>query len=67
MMTKKDYIRAAAITRTYYQQAGSNARMLGGADNVRDAFISLFQSDNPRFDVERFRTACEPETVKKTG
>jgi hypothetical protein len=29
------------------------------------SFIDLFTDDNPRFDVERFVIACEPEVGKK--
>lgn len=55
MMTKKDYVRAAEICRDEY----------AGDRNVMHAFIDLFTDDNPRFDVERFVIACEPEIGKK--
>lgn len=29
-------------------------------DCVRDALVSIFTADNPRFDAERFNKACEP-------
>lgn len=57
-MTRKDYVRAAAIVRTYYQQAGTNPRMLGAADCIKEAFTNFFRSES-NFDVTRFESACE--------
>lgn len=63
-MTKKDYIRAAAVVRDQIQ--GSIDRdLLDRAELVHlhrtlvDAMISFFQGDNPRFDADRFRDACK--------
>ena len=50
-MTKKDYIKVAKIIKTTslgYPQRASLAA----------SFASMFQEDNPRFDAERFLTAC---------
>jgi ABC-type sulfate transport system substrate-binding protein len=48
-LTKKHYIRAAEICREVY----------GGDPKVTQAFVDLFLDDNPRFDTDRFRAACE--------
>ena len=50
-MTKKDYIKVAKIIKTTslgYPQRASLAA----------SFASMFQEDNPRFDVQRFLDAC---------
>ena len=52
-MTKKDYERAALIA----QNVGGG---LPYRYTVVQAFILLFQTDNPRFDMTRFRAACVP-------
>jgi hypothetical protein len=46
-MTKKDYIRAAALIKAS-----------GGDRNVTEAFVAFFKGDNPRFDIERFLEAA---------
>ena len=53
-MTRKDYIKAAEIAR--WQFSHGEAKVFIG---IREAFVELFRGDNPRFDVERFRAACE--------
>ena len=55
-MTRKDYIRAAAIVSGI--GTGKHAPML--AWQTREAFVTLFAGDNPRFDADRFREACGP-------
>ncbi len=54
-MTKKDYIRAAAIVSGI--KTGPNAPLC--AWQAREAFVVLF-AENPRFDAPKFRAACGP-------
>ena len=56
MCTKKDYIRAAEIVRS----CGSGELRA----HLCESYVFFFQRDNARFDVERFRAACEPTTKK---
>ena len=51
-MTKKDYIKAAEIVRAIKSLHDRTVVMYGMAE--------LFQSDNPRFDPDRFKAACDP-------
>lgn len=51
MMTKKNYIRAAAIIK---QETIPSYR-----ETLALTFIRFFQEDNPRFDIKRFREACD--------
>lgn len=53
MNTKKDYLRAVEVVREH--------KVGRSRDEVMKAFIQFFQGDNPRFDVERFRAACQKE------
>lgn len=55
MMSKKDYERAAEIAQRYVQ-----GMEFPRTANVVEAFIELFEGDNPAFDEERFRSACSP-------
>lgn len=66
-MTKKDYIKAAKIVndiRTHAKTLSrvSCAQQIHDSENtaieVENAFILLFQEDNPRFDKTRFLAAC---------
>ena len=50
-MTKKDYERAATIVQSYLDLHRAP---------ITNAFIELFERDNPRFDEDRFRAACIP-------
>lgn len=64
MMTRKDYEKAAAYVRDNYDTDDMDSRSCGCVDlgcHVRAAFEALFLNDNPRFDVERFRAACQPK------
>jgi hypothetical protein len=55
-MTKKDYIKAAEIVaNTKWDSKVKPAER----QRMADAFVRLFQGDNPRFNKERFMTACE--------
>lgn len=55
-MTKKDYERAATIAQAW----GRSPCCMEQGAAVEDAFVSLFEGDNPRFDEARFRRACAP-------
>lgn len=57
-MTRKDYIRAAAIVREVRRFNGDTV-----ATTIRDAFAVLFGGDNARFDYVRFVDACERTEV----
>lgn len=66
MMTKKDYQRAAKIVRSQLDAVKRNKK-----SNMKPydweiieqfligAFVAFFRTDNPKFDSERFRAACE--------
>jgi len=62
MMTKKDYIRAAAIIQSF-DTTDVTARVI--KREAADAFVEFFRGDNPSFDVERFRAACETGLVTR--
>lgn len=58
MMSRKDYERAAKIVRDtcgLYHGTTDSCE----ASIVREAFVAFFQGENPRFDADRFRSACE--------
>ncbi|MEK7499297.1 MAG: hypothetical protein AAB649_01685 [Patescibacteria group bacterium] len=63
-MTKKDYIRAAEIVQQYYKNAAYPhnpelaLELQRQAIAIQGAFIALFRKGGGRFDVERFREAC---------
>lgn len=72
-MTKKDYIKAAKIVndiRVHAQSLSrvSCARQIQDQENtaieVENAFVLLFQEDNPRFNKQRFLAACNGESIK---
>ena len=56
MMTKRVFEDAAKIV-VELRNKGQNI----GADIVQASFAELFYNDNPRFDVNRFRSACNPK------
>jgi len=53
-MTKKDYLRAVK-TIQFTNSTESEFQML------IDTFVEFFEGDNPRFNKERFRKACQDE------
>lgn len=57
-MTKKDYIKAAEIiAQTKWDSKVKPAER----SRLAQAFVQFFAGDNPRFDRERFLSACELE------
>lgn len=69
-MTRKDYIRAAAIVKNKRTEARDFSRVIGGgqrqheenvAIELENAFVELFQGDNPRFNRNKFLDACGSE------
>lgn len=55
-MTKKNYVKAAKIVQEDKEEHGDVFSEL-----MERSFIKLFQDDNPRFDEEKFRFACNRE------
>lgn len=49
-MSKKDFVRAAAIVRSVPEEH---------REYVREAFADLFLASSDRFDYDKFRIACE--------
>jgi hypothetical protein len=56
--SKKDYIRAAEIVQCYLSNVATKHEQ-NAAPYMKDAFVEFFRGDNPRFDEQRFRAACE--------
>lgn len=52
-MSKKNYKKAAKLVQDTDPQAAAKI--------MEDAFVDFFQDDNPRFDEEKFRFACNRE------
>jgi hypothetical protein len=61
MMTRKDYVKVAEILSNYFATSvfDEQGEMLF-ADLV-DEFSLMFETDNPRFDENRFWDACVKE------
>lgn len=60
-MTKKDYVEIARIfkdTRRFHSTYNKEGHATAKISDLEDAFVALLQSDNPRFDCERFLKAC---------
>jgi len=55
-MTRKDYIAAAKIVREHRE---SSLVRETTSDSIQQAFEQFFAEDNPRFNVQTFRNACE--------
>jgi acyl-CoA hydrolase len=58
MMSRKEYTRAAEIIRFAKPEH---------RDSLINAFIDFFKGDNPRFDSDRFKDACQPKATKPRG
>lgn len=53
-MTRQDYIRAARIVRSLRAESSEETGIA-----LENAFRLFFLGDNPRFDPDRFVTACK--------
>ncbi len=53
-MTRKEYIKIAAILRAAHEQYTDHAPIIF----IECGLIDMFTADNPRFDAQRFRAAC---------
>lgn len=70
-MHKKDYVKAANIVREMRKEALKAGEQHGDTERfyrekfstaVTNAFVKLFDGDNPRFDKEKFISACNEES-----
>jgi hypothetical protein len=55
MMTRKDYVQTAQILSSYKDSIGDELTF----QDLVDDFSAMFHEDNPRFNPETFRKACE--------
>lgn len=55
-MTKKNYEKAAKLIRKRFYKPGNKQH-----STMVTTFVEFFKDDNPRFDEERFRFACQRE------
>jgi hypothetical protein len=62
--TRKHYTEVARIIREQFEYLGTSgtdtAEARSAVARVAIGLRSMFASDNPRFDAERFAKACEP-------
>lgn len=57
-MTKKHFIAIAAAFKTQFEKASDNPPAQAAIKECVDAFAGVAANDNPRFDTQRFLTAC---------
>jgi len=60
-MTRRDYEKAARIVREYREINIKSHTRKETAWHWENAFVALFEQDNPRFDQTKFRAACQPK------
>jgi hypothetical protein len=53
-MTRKDYIKAAELIKTEFSGEAPQEK-----ERTIAVFVQFFRQDNPRFNEDRFRSACE--------
>ena len=70
-MTKKDYIKLAAILREEreFTLTRTNANLyrdgrLDALSEMQERLVYMLAQDNPRFNAARFNAACTPEVPK---
>ena len=64
-MTKKDYVKIAGAIRPYFIESAENKSGAYVGKLIHD-LCRVFYADNPRFDYDKFATACgiEKEPVR---
>jgi hypothetical protein len=55
MMTKRNFISAAQLVASGRFSGKYSAKVAKG---LEDTFVEFFRNDNPRFNEDRFRAAC---------
>jgi hypothetical protein len=57
------------MTRKDYERAAESIRLSGSSESEKKlltlAFSDFFREDNPRFDRDRFKEACQDKPKKK--
>lgn len=61
-MSRKDYVKAASQIRAQRALARTKGERKI-VDALEASFASMFAADNPRFDLARFKAACDPIKV----
>ena len=54
MMTRKDYVSTAQLLSDFKSSISNDVVF----EDLVEEFADLFSADNPRFDFEKFRIAC---------
>lgn len=57
-MTRKDYIEIAKVLRNAKEEVLADQGRIGTIRQIALELCSVLKSDNPRFDKDRFLTAC---------
>jgi hypothetical protein len=65
-MTRKDYVLIAAAIKAAYQTFDKPSNHANGARHVAHTLADTLATDNPRFDRDRFLTACGVFEGKRT-
>ena len=60
-MTKKDYVKIAAILNSVFHDSDNDGERLWA--RVAVTFADMLAADNPRFDYNRFYKACGMECL----
>jgi hypothetical protein len=58
MMTRKDYVATAEILSNYFATSVFDEQGEILFADLVDEFSLMFESDNPRFDADKFAIAC---------
>jgi hypothetical protein len=61
MMTRKDYVKVAEILSNYFATSVFDEQGEILFADLVDEFSLMFETDNPRFDSNRFAIACYKE------
>lgn len=59
-MTKKDYVALSQMVAGFRYQGDGTIVSL---DDLTETLVRILANDNPRFQADRFRAACDPDNI----
>ena len=64
-MTKKDYRALADMIAGFREQNTGFSRAHVPIDDLTETLVRILSNDNPRFQGDKFRAACDPDWISR--
>lgn len=64
-MTHKDYAKLADMVAGFREKNTGFSRVHVSLDDLTESLVNILSNDNPRFQGDKFRAACDPNWISR--